>query len=512
MNKYVHKDWWEYSMSTEKKYLDLVQKQNHYNQALSLLAWDARTGAPKKGAGQRSEVIGTLSSEVFALSTSNEMESLLTELEASEDTIADITAKSIKESRKEYDRNTKIPAVEFKEYVTLQSQTETLWEEAKDKSDFEMFRPNLEKLIDFKKRFIGYYGEETGHAYNTLLDDYEPGVFVDTIDEVFSDLRKNLVPLVQAVTESAHQPKMDSLLTHFPKENQQALSLDILKEIGFDFSAGRMDETVHPFAIGINPYDVRVTTKYNESDFRVSLFGTIHEGGHALYEQNISPDLIGTPLSSGTSMGIHESQSLFWEKFVGQNFAFWERNYPLLKKHANGQFDNVSLEDFYFAVNQAKPSLIRIEADELTYCLHIILRYELEKALIEGSLAVKDLPHVWNEKMQEYLGVKPANDGEGVLQDVHWSFGAFGYFPSYALGYIYAAQLKEAFTKSNPGFDQLIQQGDYAPIRSWMTENVHQFGRGKKPADILKDTTGSGIDAKPLIQYLQSKYTKLYKL
>ncbi|MEK4564979.1 carboxypeptidase M32 [Alkalihalobacillus sp. FSL R5-0424] len=499
-------------MKAEEKYLGLVQKQNHYNQALSLLAWDARTGAPKKGAAQRSEVIGTLSSDVFALSTSTEMNELLTELEGEKESLSEITAKSIEESRKDYDRNTKIPAEEFKEYVTLQSQTETLWEDAKDQSDFDMFRPNLEKLIEFKKRFIGYYGEDTGHVYNTLLDDYEPGVFVDTIDEVFAELRNNLVPLVQAVTESSHQPKMDSLFAHFPKANQQALSKDILKEIGFDFSAGRMDETVHPFAMGINPYDVRVTTKYNESDFRVSLFGTIHEGGHALYEQNISPALMGTPLCGGTSMGIHESQSLFWEKFVGQNMAFWERNYPLLKKHANGQFDQLSLEDFYFAVNQAKPSLIRIEADELTYCLHIILRYELEKALIEGSLAVKDLPHVWNEKMVEYLGVKPSNDGEGVLQDVHWSFGSFGYFPSYALGYIYAAQLKESFTKINPGFDDLIREGNYAPIRQYMTENVHQFGRGKKPADILKDTTGSGIDAKPLIHYLKEKYTTLYKL
>ncbi|TSB47022.1 carboxypeptidase M32 [Alkalicoccobacillus porphyridii] len=500
------------ALSTEEKYLALVKKQNHYNQALALLGWDARTGAPKKGAGQRSEVIGSLSSEVFALSTSDEMKDYLSELEQTTDSLSDITSKSVAESRKDYDRNTTIPADEYKDYVTLQSQTETLWEEAKDKSDFEMFRPNLEKLIEYKKKFIGYYGKETDHPYNTLLDDYEPGVFVQTIDEVFSELRDHLVPLVQAVTEAKKQPKMDNLFSHFPKDNQQALSKDILTEIGFDFNAGRMDETVHPFAVGINPYDVRVTTKYNEQDFRVSLFGTIHEAGHALYEQNISPDLMGTPLCSGTSMGIHESQSLFWEKFVGQSYSFWERNYPLLKKHANGQFDNMSLDDFYFAVNQAKPSLIRIEADELTYCLHIILRYELEKALIEGSLAVKDLPHVWNEKMKEYLQVEPSHDGEGVLQDVHWSFGAFGYFPSYALGYIYAAQLNEAFTSTNPKIDSLIKQGDYAPIRNWMTENVHQFGKSKKPSEILKDTTGEGINAKPLISYLQKKYTSLYEL
>ncbi|GAE25126.1 thermostable carboxypeptidase 1 [Halalkalibacter wakoensis JCM 9140] len=496
----------------EADFRQYVKKIEDYGQALAVLAWDSRTGAPKKGVSERAEVIGTLSADVFAMSTSEEMGHYLKELskKPTYKQLSDITQKTIDECFKTYERNAKIPKEEYKEYVMLQAQSESLWEEAKDKADFELFRPNLEKLVEFKKRFVQYWGYEQ-HPYNTLLDDYEPGVFVDTIDKVFGELREKLIPLVKGVMESNHQPKTDFLFEKFPKENQKSLSLDILKEIGYDFEAGRLDETVHPFAIGINPNDVRVTTKYNENDFRVALFGTIHEGGHALYEQNISQELIGTPLADGTSMGIHESQSLFWEKFVGKNIGFWERNYDVLKKHSAGQFDDVSLEDFYFAVNQAKQSLIRIESDELTYCLHIILRYELEKALMEDKLTVAELPQAWNDKMEEYLGIRPSHDGEGVLQDVHWSFGAFGYFPSYALGYIYSAQIKEAMEKDLPNFDQLVKEGNFAPIRQWLTEKVHRHGKMKKPAEIIKDITGGGIDAAPLVRYLEEKYRRLYK-
>lgn len=496
----------------ESEFRQFVKKIEDYKQALAILAWDSRTGAPKKGIVQRSEVIGTLSSEVFALSTSEEMASFLGELreESVYNNLSEITQKTVDECHKDFERNVKIPKDEFKEYVMLQSQSESLWEEAKEKADFEMFRPNLEKLVAFKKKFVGYWGYEK-HPYNTLLDDYEPGVFVETIDKVFGELRDQLISLVKGVTESTHQPKTDFLFKTFPKENQKALNVDILTEIGYDFEAGRLDETVHPFAIGINPNDVRVTTKYNENDFRVAIFGTIHECGHALYEQNISQDLIGTPLCDGTSMGIHESQSLFWEKFVGQNFGFWERNYDLMKKHSSGQFDDVSLEDFYFAINESKPSLIRIESDELTYCLHIIIRYELEKALMEDKITVKELPQAWNDKMEEYLGIRPSHDGEGVLQDVHWSFGAFGYFPSYALGYIYAAQIKEAMLADLPHFDELVRNGDFAPIREWLTTHVHQYGKMKQPGEIIKNITGGGIDSKPLVRYLEEKYRRLYK-
>ncbi|MCK0473947.1 carboxypeptidase M32 [Halalkalibacter sp. APA_J-10(15)] len=498
--------------AVEREFREYVKKIEDFNEALSVLAWDSRTGAPKKGVQQRSEIIGTLSTEVFQLSTSNQMADFIEKLTEKDvyNQLSIITQKTVDECKKKYERNVKIPKEEYKQYVMLQAESESIWEEAKDQADFDMFRPYLEKLLEFKKKFIRYWGYNE-HPYNTLLDDYEPGVFIDTIDHVFSELRDGLIPLVKGVSESLNQPQTDFIYRAFSKEQQKNLNMDILNEMGYDFSKGRLDEAVHPFAIGINPNDVRITTKYKEDDFKLALFGTIHEGGHALYEQNISEELIGTPLCDGTSMGIHESQSLFWEKFIGKHYSFWERNYQVLKKHSNGQFDHVSLEQFYFAINESKPSLIRIESDELTYCLHIILRYELEKSLIEGSLEVKDLPEAWNEKMKEYLGVVPAHDGEGVLQDVHWSFGAFGYFPSYALGYIYAAQMKEAIVRDLPQFDQYISQGDYTLIHEWLKKHIHHHGATKKPAEIIKGITGNGINAQPLLSYLNEKYRRLYQ-
>lgn len=282
--------------------------------------------------------------------------------------------------------------------------------------------------------------------------------------------------------------------------------------MGYNFKAGRLDETVHPFATGLNPGDVRVNTKYDEADFRTAVFGTIHEGGHALYEQNISSDLVGTPLCSGTSMGIHESQSLFYENFVGRHRSFWKKNYDLLKEYANGQFDDVSIDAFYRAINESKPSLIRIEADELTYPLHIIIRYEIEKGLFNDEIEVKDLPAIWNEKYEQYLGVKPENNGEGVLQDVHWAGGSFGYFPSYALGYMYAAQLKNSMLKDLPNYDELLEEGNLMPVKEWFTKNVHQFGKMKKPLEILTEVTGEGLNAQHLIDYLYDKYGKVYQL
>lgn len=494
----------------EKEFLEYVKKMSAFSEALSLIYWDLRTGAPKKGVEQRSEVIGMLSSEVFKMSTSEEMAAYIVKLSSAKH-LSEVTKKTLDECKKEYDRNRKIPAEEYKEYVILQSKAESIWEEAKAKSDFELFRPYLEKLVEMNKRFIGYWGYK-GNKYNTLLDMYEPGVTVDILDRVFSELREKIVPLVKAISESTNKPKTDFLFKTFPKEKQREFSLEILKQMGYNFEAGRLDETVHPFAIGLNPGDVRVTTKYDENDFRTAVFGTIHEGGHALYEQNISSSLIGTPLCTGTSMGIHESQSLFYENFVGRHYSFWKKNYDLLKKYANGQFDDVELDDFYRAINESKPSLIRIEADELTYPLHIIIRYEIEKGLFNDEIHVKDLPQIWNDKYEEYLGIRPINDANGVLQDVHWSGGSFGYFPSYALGYMYAAQFKKAMLKDLPNYDELLESGNLLPIKEWFTEKVHQFGKMKKPLEILHDVTGEGLNAKYLVDYLYEKYKKVYQL
>ncbi|WP_147533738.1 carboxypeptidase M32 [Bacillus marasmi] len=491
----------------EKDFLDYVKKMSAYNEALGLIYWDLRTGAPKQGVEQRSEVIGMLSSELFGMSTSKEMADFIEAL--SNQNISEITEKILEECQKEYDRNKKIPAEEYKQYVILQSKAENVWEEAKANKDFAQFQPYLEQLVETNKRFIQYWGFE-GNKYNTLLNFYEPGMTVEVLDQVFGDLRKEIIPLVKKIGASKNPPQTDFLFKYFSKEKQREVSLRILEQMGYNFHAGRLDVAVHPFATGLNPGDVRITTKYDENDFRTAVFGTIHEGGHALYEQNISKELIGTPLCDGTSMGIHESQSLFYENFVGRNFAFWKHNYPLLKQYASGQFDQVSLIDFYRAINESKPSLIRIEADELTYPLHIMIRYEIEKGLFNDEIKVKDLPQIWNDKYEEYLGIRPKHDGEGVLQDVHWAGGSFGYFPSYALGYMYAAQFKNQLIKDIPNFDELLANGHLSSIKEWMSAHVHQFGKMKKPLEIIKDVTGEGLNAQHLIDYLNEKYHQIY--
>ncbi|QOS89874.1 carboxypeptidase M32 [Peribacillus sp. JNUCC41] len=495
----------------EKEFREYVKKISAYNEALALIFWDLRTGAPKQGGEQRSEVIGVLSSEVFNMSTSKEMESFIAELSLENATLSETTNKMVQECKKEFERNKKIPANEYKEFVILQSRSESAWEEAREKADFSLFQPYLEQIVAYTRRFVEYWGYE-GTKYNTLLDMYEPGMTVDILDSVFSELRARIVPLVKQIAESEHRPETAFLYKEFPKEKQHQLNLEFLKQLGYDFKAGRLDETVHPFEIKINRGDVRVTTRYDESDFRGAIFGTIHECGHAIYEQNIAEELTGTLLDGGTSMGIHESQSLFFENFIGRNHSFWKNKFSLLKEYAPEQFNDVTLDEFYRGINESKPSFIRIEADELTYPLHIIIRYELEKALFNGELEVKDLPEVWNEKYKDYLGIVPENDAMGVLQDVHWADGSFGYFPSYALGYMYAAQIKQSMLKDLPDFDGLLEAGDIAPIRKWLNEKIHKYGKTKKPLEILKETTGEGLNVQYLIEYLENKYKEVYKI
>ncbi|MEC1180569.1 carboxypeptidase M32 [Metasolibacillus meyeri] len=499
-------------MTVEQQFVDYVKKMQNYGEALSVIYWDMRTGAPKKGLGQRAEVVGTLSAEMFALQTADVLGEMLAELEAKQNELDFVTKRLFEEMKKGYDESKKIPADEYKAYVVLQAKTEIAWEEAKAKSDFALFLPYLKEVVAYQKKFINYWGIKNGSPYNTLLDKYEPEMTTDILDNVFGQLRETIVPLVKAIQASPHKPDTSMLFKYFPKEGQRAASLELLEKIGYDFDAGRLDETVHPFMIGLNSGDIRVTTKYDENDFRTAIFGTIHEGGHALYEQNIDLKLIGLPLATGTSMGIHESQSLFYENFVGRNVEFWKHHFEILQKNSPAQFGDVAVEDFLAAINFVEPSLIRIEADELTYPLHIMIRYEIERELFNGDLQVEDLPQVWNDKYEEYLGVRPTNDAQGVLQDTHWGGGMFGYFPSYALGYMYAAQWKHAMDKDIPNFDELCGKGELLPIREWLTDKVHQYGSLKKPFELLNEATGEGLNAQYLADYLKEKYTKLYQL
>ncbi|WP_106497445.1 carboxypeptidase M32 [Lentibacillus sp. Marseille-P4043] len=492
----------------EKDFHELLQEQNAYREAITLTQWDMRTKIPKKGVGQRSEVVGLLSEKLHQLETSEKMKYITDML--MESTKDEIIRKTAEDCQETYERNKKIPHDEFKEYVMLQSKSEAIWQEAREKADFSLFQPYLEKLVDYNKKFANYWGYKA-NIYDALLHNYEPGVTTKTLDNVFPKLRKSLSSLVDDINRSNAKPDPTVLTGHFPKQDQRAFTLEVLKQMGYDFDSGRLDETIHPFAIGINLNDVRVTTRYDEEDFRMAVFGTIHEGGHALYEQNISQQLAGTPLATGTSMGIHESQSLFWENFIGRSEAFWQSHYDSFKSFAPQQFHHVPLDDFYRAVNEVKPSFIRIEADELTYPLHIMIRYELEKALINDEISVRDLPHLWNEKMVDYLGIEPPTDREGVLQDIHWAGGDFGYFPSYALGYMYAAQFQHTMAKEM-NLDDMIAKGNSDPIRQWLTSHIHQYGKMKKPLEIIQDVTNESLNPDYLVQYLTNKYTDIYKL
>jgi carboxypeptidase Taq len=496
-----------------KEFRDFLKKIKCYEEAVGLMYWDLRTGAPKKGVSMRSEVIGVLSGEAFRMSTSEQMGEYL-DYFSEPDRFARldrINQRIVTECNKDYERSKKIPHDKYEAYVVLTSQAESVWEEAKHENDWAKFQPYLEKIVAANLEFIDLWGYE-GHTYNTLLDMYEPGMTVAKLDQVFGALREKVVPLLNEIQSSPHQPDTSFMRQRFDVNKQRQFSLFILEQMGYDFEAGRLDETVHPFATGLNPGDVRITTRYLPDDVNSALFGTIHEGGHALYEQNISQELNGTPLSTGTSMGIHESQSRFWENMIGRSREFWTRYYADLQKMYPGQFDRVSVDDFYRATNVVKPSLIRIEADELTYNLHIMVRYEIEKALFSESVKVADLPEMWNAKYKEYLGVEPATYAEGVLQDVHWSGGSFGYFPSYALGNMYAAQFMNTMKRELPNMDQLVAEGRLHPIKEWLTEKIYRYGKSLNPNEIITQVTGEELNPDYLVSYLEEKYREIYKI
>lgn len=494
----------------KKKFYEILEKNRAYNYSMSLIYWDGATGAPKKAVDDRSKILGTLAGEVFKLTLSQEMKECLIALEKESDSLDKITNAIVKEVRKKHDKFTKIPREEYREYVELLSKSKVVWEEAKNKSDFSMFQPYLEKIIRTLRKFVEYRGY-TSHPYNTLLDDYEPGMTVEKLDIFFNSLKERIVPLVKRVQNSDKKIKTNFLNETYPIEKQKEFSQYLLEKISFDKEAGMIKESEHPFTIDFSPRDVRITTHYFEDNLISAIYSTIHEGGHGLYEQNIGEDIAETILGTGTSMGIHESQSRMYENLFGRNINFWRHLYPKLVEIFPKQLSNISVNEFYEAVNKSENSLVRIEADELTYSLHIMLRYEIEKMLIEGRIEVKDLPRVWNSKMEEYLGIIPPNDKKGVLQDVHWSDGLFGYFPSYALGNVYAAQFEQTMRKSLD-IDKLLMEGEFDKILEWLREKIHRHGSLKKPNEIIRDVTGEDLNPIYFIEYLENKFEKLYNL
>ncbi|MGE8204653.1 carboxypeptidase M32 [Heyndrickxia sp. NPDC080065] len=491
----------------------LDEKITLFTSATSLLDWDQKVMAPKKGRKAFSKAIGVLKTEEFKLMVSEEMGELLSILSTPEaaDHLDEVTKARVRERKDFYDRSNSIPSDMFQEYAVLTAQANESWEEAREKNDFSIFCPDLEKIVEFNRKVVEIYGYEK-HPYDALLNQYEPGLTVEKLDPLFAKLREKSIDLLQRIQQSAYKPPVEIFEQSFSVDKQKEFNRYLLPILGFDMEAGRLDETVHPFAQPININDVRITTRYIEKNVRAALFGTIHEAGHGIYEQNIDEQFEGTALQTGASYGIHESQSRFLENMVGRSEEFWKYFYPKLQEHFPSQLEQVSEEDFYRAINTVQPSMIRVEADELTYNLHIMIRYEIEKALLEGEIEVKDLPSIWNQKMEEYLGITPATDSEGVLQDVHWSFGGLGYFPSYSLGNLYAAQILNTIKKECPNFYSDIENANFDNIQEWLKTNIHQYGKLYTPNDLILKVTGEELNANYLVEYLEQKYSRIYQL
>ncbi|MEH7307158.1 carboxypeptidase M32 [Neobacillus drentensis] len=495
------------------KFKALDEKITHFSSIIGLADWDQKVMAPKKGRNTFAKATGTLRTEIFKLSVSHEMGDLLAELTLPEnmELLDEVTRAKVREYNQYYQKSKSIPADLFQEYSILTSQANDAWEEARENNDFARFLPYLEKIVDYKRKFADIYGYED-HPYDALLDEFEPGLTVKKLDPLFAKLRDSSVKLLERIQKNGKRTNAEIFEQSFSIEKQKEFNRYILPIIGFDLEAGRLDETVHPFAQTVNTGDVRLTTRYLERNVRSALFGTIHEAGHGIYEQHVSPRFEESVLQSGASFGIHESQSRFLENMVGRSKEFWNYFFPTLQTYFPKQLENISVEDFYRAVNTVEPSFIRVEADELTYNLHIMLRYEIEKALISGEIEAKDLPVIWNQKMQDYLGVTPSTDTEGVLQDVHWSFGGIGYFPSYSLGNLYAAQILRTIQKDLPDFYNHIENGRFDLIQAWLKENIHQYGKLYTPNELIVKATGEELNAEYLVEYLEKKYSEVYGL
>lgn len=499
-------------MDKLKEFKEYLNKINQYEQASNILQWDMQTCMPYNGGDSNTDVLTMLSSKSFELSVSDKMKDLLDNLTNPEtfNNLDSISKKMISECKKQYDDNKNIPPNLYSKYIQVVSQSEQTWQKAKSDNDFKTMVPYLKEIIELTKEMYSY-SKPNVDTYNALLDDYEKGITANQLDTIFKELKEGTIPLIEAISK---KDKINQHIfnRHYPIHLQERLSNYFLDVINFDFKSGCLSQSEHPFTTGINsPYDVRITTNYDINDIRSSLFSVLHEGGHALYEQNINPKLVGTRLNTGTSMGIHESQSRFFENIIGRNISFWKKHYNKVCEILPS-YSNISLDKFYKGINSVEPSLIRIDADELTYNLHVIIRFELEKALFSGNLEVKDLSTAWNDKMKEYLGIIPKDDTTGVLQDCHWYSGLFGYFPSYSLGNIYSGQFLSQIEKELGPIDYLIENDRLRDINNWLKVNIHQYGLMKSPTEIIKDSCNSSIDTKPIIKYYTNKYSNIYNL
>jgi carboxypeptidase Taq len=502
-------------MSPETKLEELKSILNEYTDlvaSIGLLHWDLETYMPPGGSQGRGHQLGTLTSIAHKKFTSDEVGQLLEDLTPYSNELDRDSddARLIMVANRLYKKRSRIPASLMAEIARESATSHLVWVRAREAAQFDDFRPALEKIISLKQQYADHF-RPFDHIYDPLLDDYEPGLKTADVQEIFSALRPKHVELVRAISG---RPQVDDafLRQHFAESAQWDFGIEVISDYGYDWQRGRQDKAAHPFTQDVGLGDVRITTRVLEDYFPSAFFSTTHESGHGLYVQGVDPNLGRTPLAKGASLAIHESQSRMYENLIGRSKAFWSHYYSRLQEFFPAQLGEVTLEDFYKAINKVEPSLIRVEADEATYNMHIMLRLELEIALIEGSLSVKDLPEAWNNGMQDYLGITPPNDALGVLQDVHWSQGYFGYFSTYALGNLIAAQLWECMREDIPDLDSQIQRGEFEQLTGWMVDKVHRHGAKFEPQELVQRITGSKIDQEPYMRYLTGKYTEIYQL
>lgn len=501
------------SNATYEKLCKHIRETALLKSTQGLLEWDERTKMPPLAGPYRAEQMAYLSGLVHQRETAPELGEWLTEL-ADGPIVAEPHSDMetvIREMKRTFDKKTKLPKSLVEELTRVSILGQQAWVEARPKNDFASFRPLLERMIDLKRQEADAIGYDTT-PYDALLDDYEPGETAANVTRVLGNLRDQLVPLVARIADSGKTAPVTILKRHYPVDKQEEFGLRAANSIGFDFQAGRLDLTQHPFCSGSGPFDVRLTTHYNDHFFNSGFYSILHEAGHGIYEQGLRKENYGLPTGEAISLGIHESQSRSFENLVGRSRAFWEHFYPPLQQTFPEALSEVSLDDFYFAVNDSRPSLIRIEADEATYNLHILIRFELEQALIVGDLRVVDLPRAWNEKYEHYLSVTPPNDADGCMQDVHWAAGLFGYFPTYSLGNLYASQFFEQARHDLGDLDSQFRKGEFKPLHDWLSENIYQHGQRYRANELVEKVTGKPLSHEPLMKHLEGKFSELYEL
>lgn len=480
-----------------------------------VLAWDQETMLPPNGVGLRSEQIAVLSGLAHDKRTQPRIEELLVECESNKELVVDpVVAANLREIRRDFDRLAKLPSSLVREIAQTTTMAQQAWRDARARSDFESFAPWLSRVFDLSRSKAECYGASSAREhYDLLMAEYEPGARSEDLQRVFSGLRARLAPLIREISQSGVQSINRFPHIRIPVAQQQAFNARVAERIGFDFSSGRLDTSTHPFCQGIGPGDTRLTTRYSESNFPDALSSTLHEAGHGLYEQGLPKhEHFGQPLSEATSLGIHESQSRLWENLVGRSRAFWEWALPQAQQAFGSALEDVSLDEVYAAMNRVEPNLIRVDSDEATYNLHIMLRFDVERALLSGDLAITDLPGVWNERMRDDLGLAVPDDRRGVLQDIHWSMAAIGYFPTYTLGNLYAAQFWEALRRDVPDLDGQIAGGSFGELLGWLRDRIHRHGRRFPAPQLCERVTGAALGPEPFLRYLEGKLRPLYGL